>query len=284
MKRQARLSTGLGLAVAGFVIAVFAAICGIGGGLFVTPILHYGFKFDLRRSVATALALVAATTSSATVTESLHADGAINWFVVAAMLAGGLVGAELGFRLGKKLSARKLKFVFVFVLIGVAIRIFTVKTGSGGDVSGPLELDAVRLFIVALIGMAAAFTAPLLGIGGGMISVPALFLGLPEIGYLGARACAMALGSVASLRSLWLYNREGLVQVQQAVWLGGGALIGAAVGVNLIHIEGADQWGQRLLASFLLLVAVRFAFDLRRPDSGESSEEVSKAEGEGDSE
>ncbi len=259
------------LASAGFCVAAFAAMCGIGGGLFAVPLLHYGFRFPLQRSVATGLGLVAATTASATIAEALHSESAIDWAVVGAMLAGGLIGTQLGFRAAKKLKPHRLKMIFVVVLIIAATRILTGKPSSAAVEASGMSFDALQLGLVALIGMGAGFTSPLLGIGGGLVSVPALFLGFPDFGYLGARACSMALGSVTSLRSLWLYQRENRVDLGVASWLGGGAFLGAIVGVQLVHLNGADRLGQYFLAGLLIVVAIRFAFDVKRALQEESS-------------
>ena len=49
----------------GVVISLLAAVCGIGGGLFAVPILHYAYRLSLKASVATSLALVVVSTSTA---------------------------------------------------------------------------------------------------------------------------------------------------------------------------------------------------------------------------
>lgn len=239
-------------------------MCGIGGGLFAVPILHYGFKFPLQRSVATGLGLVAATAVAATIAETLHADSAIDWTVVGTMLCGGLLGTQLGFRAAKRIKAHQLKFVFVFVLLAASARIFVGSPESAASVAEGRSFSLFDYAGVALVGFGAGFSSPLLGIGGGLIAVPGLFLGFPGFGYLGARACSLALGAMTSMRSLWLYQREKRVDLRVASWLGGGAFVGAVLGVQLVHLDGADRIGQLLFAGLMILVAVRFALDVWR--------------------
>lgn len=265
------LGKRLTLSGSGILIGAFAAMCGIGGGLFAVPILHYGFKFPLQRSVATGLGLVAATAVAATIAEALHTDSAIDWTVVGVMLAGGLLGTQLGFRAAKRIKAHQLKLVFVFVLLVAAVRIFLGRSGSAATAAGGFEFSLAEYAGVALVGFGAGFTSPLLGIGGGLVAVPGLFLGFPGFGYLGARACSLALGSFTSLRSLWLYQREQRVDLRVASWLGGGAFVGAIIGVQLVHLNGADRLGQLLLAGLLVVVSIRFALDVRRARREEHS-------------
>ena len=73
------------------------AVCGLGGGLFAVPLLHYVFKLPLRRAVATGLCLVCATAVSSTTAEFLHEDSALLWEVVLPLVGGALVGAQIGF-------------------------------------------------------------------------------------------------------------------------------------------------------------------------------------------
>ena len=239
-------------------------MCGIGGGLFAVPLLHYGFKFPLKRAVATGLGLVAATAVAATGAEALHEGSAIDWVVVGVMIVGGLIGTQVGFRAAQRIKTNQLKLVFVVVLIAAAARILLGKPAVADAVDTELSLGVLEYLGVALVGFGAGFCSPLLGIGGGLVAVPALFLGLPGFSYLTARACSLALGSFTSLRSLRLYSRENLVDLRVASWLGGGAFIGAVIGVQLVHLNGADRVGQLLLSGLLIVVAVRFALDVRR--------------------
>lgn len=87
---------GLLLLLAGAAIAFIGALCGIGGGLFAVPMLHYLFKLDLRASVATALCLVAATAYSSTLTEVLREDSALELMVVGPLAVGRSSGRSSG--------------------------------------------------------------------------------------------------------------------------------------------------------------------------------------------
>jgi uncharacterized membrane protein YfcA len=105
--------------------------------------------------------------------------------------------------------------------------------------------------------------SPLLGIGGGLVAVPGLFLGIPSIGYATARACSTGMSVFNAWQSVWLYRKEKLSQMSTAAWLAGGALAGGVVGDLLIHFEGVVVIAQRMLAVTLVLAAARFAWDLR---------------------
>jgi len=254
------------LGLMGACVAAYSAVCGIGGGLFMTPILHYVRKLPLKNAVATSLALVSASATSATVAELLHADGRLTpdrLFLVAALVVGSLLGAQAGFVVAKRIDVTFLKLIFSVILIISGARLLFPAEQAVVMTEG-MTISHLEVGFASVVGFAAGFLAPLLGIGGGLVAVPALFLGVPSLGYLGARACGMAMGACASSRSLWLYAREGLVDKHRAVALACGALIGASVGVQFVHFEGAVVIAKKLMGATLWVVAVRFVVDVLR--------------------
>jgi hypothetical protein len=253
----------------GALIAFAGSVCGIGGGLFAVPLLHYGFRVALRRAVATALALVLATTLASTVAESLQHSSSLHWPLIGALVVGVLIGAQLGFYASERLDSRALRKVFVVVLFAVGTRIVLAPEGNG---AGPGELAGAvgpaELAIAFAVGLGGGFLAPLLGVGGGLLMVPGLYLGIPWLGFPGARACSLAAAAFAAARSLFLHARAGRVERTPALLLAAGALIGAYVGVAFVHVPSLRGIGRIPLGLILWAVAVRFLLDLRRATDG----------------
>lgn len=255
----------LGLTLAGFLIAVVGAMCGIGGGLFAVPLLHFACGLDLKRAVATALVLVLSTTTFATLGECLRETPDLHASLVACVAAGVLLGAQFGFRLAERISLRALQAVFVVVLLGAAARI---ALGGADAAAGAQEtewLDHSTRMLGFAAGLAGGFLAPLLGVGGGLIMVPALFLGIGGLGFTEARATSLAAGAVGAMRSLWLHGRAGRVELPAVLPLALGAVGGSLVGVRLVHLEGAVEVSRMLLAGVLVFVALRFLRELLGP-------------------
>ena len=251
------------LIVLGLLIGAYSTLCGIGGGVFAVPLLHYVYGFPLRTAVANSLVLVAASTVSATLIEGVHPDSALRFDVIATLVAGSLVGSLLGFAIGKRVSTRVLKMIFAVLLVGVAIQLL-VDDGTGVFVAGTArhELERWDFAVVAVIGFCAGIVAPLLGIGGGLVAVPALLYLVPGLGFLTARACSMAMSTVTAWQSVWLYRRDGEIHSRASLWLAGGAVIGAAIGIQLVHVEIVARSARVLVAFALVFAAARFAWDL----------------------
>jgi uncharacterized protein len=238
-------------------------ICGVGGGIFATPILHYLVGVPFAAAIGTSLVLVFVMTVVATGLEATRPDGAIDWVVVGLLLAGSLPGAWLGYQFGRRRSARALKAMFIAVLIVAAARIWTLESKAVEQLPhGGATLDAVQSAWVAAIGLGGGFLAPLLGVGGGILVIPALFLTLPEMGYLEARACSMAMSLVNAAQSLVLHWRGGTVRLRAAVPLVAIAVAGAALGTWAVHLPGWSEVARIAMTFVLAFVALRFAWDL----------------------
>lgn len=267
---QAPVTVGraLLLALFGLGIGTWSTLCGIGGGVFAVPLLHYLFGMSLKAAVANSLVVVAAMTSAGTVFEAARPDSAIHWDVVLALVTTGVVGSRIGYVVAERLSVRALKAVFAVLLVLVATEVLWTAPGRGEE-----ALLAPRAFapgwtdyaLIAAIGLVAGFVAPLLGIGGGLVAVPGLLLGVAEVGYVGARACSTAMSTVNGWQSVLLYRRRGGIHAPSAAACAVGAIGGARAGVALAHVEGVAVVAQMLIALTLYLVAARFAWDLRSP-------------------
>ena len=249
----------------GFGISVLSTLCGIGGGVFAVPILHYLFGVPLKRAVATVLCLVWCVALSSTASEALHADSALNLHVVAALVAGVLVGTRLGYDLARRMPVQRLKLVFclIFVVMGLQLALSGGASPAAVD-PGEFELALSQVWIVVAIGLVAGILVPMLGIGGGLVMVPVLVLVLPGMGFLAARAASLATAVFSSSRSLLLYRGSGLVDWRVGRWFGTGAALGAILGVRMVHLEGVARVGRSALGGILLFAALRFGLDCWR--------------------
>ena len=243
----------------GVLIGFAGALCGIGGGIFAGPLLHTANRLPLRRAAPTAILVILGTTTASTVAEFLRGDSQLAWRVALPLALGALLGSGLGFRLSKRIDERSLKALFTAVLILAGLRVLLFTQGLVG---AELLDSRVALLLSFCIGLVGGSLTPLLGIAGGVVMVPALFLSMHELGFGGARACALAAGAVAALRSLWLHARAGNISYPLGIPLAIGALLGALAGVEAAHHEDFAFFGRILLGLILLAQGARFAREL----------------------
>lgn len=263
MTERAAKAPGPWLFPLGALISVLGAVCGIGGGLFSTPLLHYGLRFGLRRAIATSLALVTATAFSATLAEAVRHDSSLPWSIVAAIAPAALLGTQMGYRFQDRLQVRLLKKIFCVLLTIVGLKMIFADGQSAAMIG--YQPDLMDHLGAALLGVCAGFVVPILGIGGGMLMVPGMLIVVPGLGYPGARATSLAVASFTASRSTFLHLRAGKLDPKDARWIAGGALVGAYAGVQLVHMGSVAAVGQVLLAVILLVSALRFGLDVIRP-------------------
>ena len=230
----------------GFGIGFIGALCGIGGGLFAGPLLHYTRRLPLKRAAATALLLVFATTSASTAAELFQDTSPLRWELVLPVMAGVVIGARAGFHLAQRLSERRLKAVFCIVMVLAGLRILTSSGDAVAD--GVVPPGWTTSLIALLVGVGGGFVAPILGVGGGLMMVPGLFLAIDGLSFTAARATSLAGGVAASMRSIALHSRASNIALRPGLFLALGALGGAATGVSFTRSDGFVQAGRVLLA------------------------------------
>jgi uncharacterized protein len=218
---------GGGLA-AGFVAGLF----GVGGGILLVPVL----VILLRRSqhVAHATSLVAITIPATTAAARFGIDGEVAWGGAAAVAVGALVGVRVGSALMPRISERRLRLIFAIFLALMALRLVLVGDASLVDpvAPGALELGAGPLLLHALLGILVGAASALLGIGGGVVIVPALVLFFGYGQHL-AEGTSLAIIVPTALFGAISHARHGYTEWPVGLKLGAGGLVGALLGAEL---------------------------------------------------
>lgn len=108
----------------GFAVGILSGLLGVGGGVFMVPIMVGWFGFTQHAAQATSLAMIIPTALFSSVVYSLH--GSVDVRVAAIIAIGSMVSAALGSRLMTRMPAHKLKQLFGIMLILVGIRMVWV--------------------------------------------------------------------------------------------------------------------------------------------------------------
>jgi uncharacterized membrane protein YfcA len=121
----------------------------------------------------------------------------------------------------------------------------------------------VLLGLVA-IGLAAGFLAGLLGVGGGVVLVPAmvLFLGFDQHV---AQGTSLVVIIPAALSGTWTHHRAGRLTLRDAAVLAAGGVVGAALG-SVFALSMDDVLLRRLFAIFLLAISLRILASRPQPE------------------
>ncbi|MDH6182405.1 putative membrane protein YfcA [Microbacteriaceae bacterium SG_E_30_P1] len=241
MTRRILALIGVGV-LGGFLSGTF----GIGGGILMVPLLIWLIKLDQRHAAALSLAAVlpAAIVGAVTYGFELHVD----YIAGALVAAGGIVGALIGTRLLRRLPLGWLRWMFVVLLVLVAVRMLIVVPETDASI------DITVWSVIALIGLGllVGIASGLFGIGGGVIIVPALvgLFGVSELIAKGTSLLAMIPTSVTGTIS---NARARLVSPLDGFILGVAAALAAYPGVVVAHLMPT------LVSHILFAVLVLFA-------------------------
>ncbi len=112
------------------------------------------------------------------------------------------------------------------------------------------------MLILLAIGFFAGILSGVFGIGGGVIIVPALILlaGMVPIVATGTSLAALLLP--VGILGAWEYHKKGNLDIQAALWIALGLVVGVWIGARLAqHLTPVQL--KRAFSVFLVLVAAR---------------------------
>ncbi len=249
-----RALKGLGLGVA---TGLLSGLLGVGGGFIMVPGMVYVLGLRQHQAHGTSLLVIipVALVGSLILGSSHDVDVA----VALALAAGAVAGAVFGARLTRRLSQVQLRGAFGLValgfglvMIGDAIAHAAHWTAAGGG----LHPTGVSLaFLAILIGLVAGIASGLLGIGGGVIMVPAMvfLLGLSQ--HL-AQGTSLAVIIPTAAAGAVTHFRIGNVRLNTALWLSIGGMAGAVAGA-LAAVASSDELLRVFFGGFLSFTGLR---------------------------
>lgn len=249
-RAAALLGVGIG---AGFLSGLF----GIGGGIIIVPLLVL-IGYDIKKS--SAISLGAVLIISLTGVVSYAGFGQVDWLLAALLAVGSVVGAQLGSRVLGRLPARTIQLFFSVFLLLVAISLFVLPASRDGAV----HLDVLSGLLAVLLGLVVGTLAAILGIGGGVMIVPALMLGFGA-GDLLARGTAIAMMIPTSISGTIAHIRAGRADLVASALIGGGAVLTTTLGALTARALN-PQLGNVLFAVFVVFLSGQLAWRaLRSP-------------------
>lgn len=158
------------LALVGLVAGFLSGMFGVGGGIVIIPGLTMALGYDPRLASGTSLAAIIPL--AAVGVASYATSDSVSWLGALLLALGGLVGTQLGAWLLTRVSARGLQMGFSIFMVVSAFMLF-VNVPSRDAV---IHIDPVIGAVLVLIGFGTGILSGLMGIGGGIIVVPALML------------------------------------------------------------------------------------------------------------
>lgn len=254
------------LVVIGFFAGLLGALTGIGGGILLTPILALHFGIPIREAIGTSLVAVI-TTSAASSSVHLQRHTTDIRLGMTLELATALGAAVMAYLVGY-FNRNVLEGLFAAFLLYSSITMFS----KGGKLRGedvplpqhglipPYEPQRYRLGLGA--SLVAGGLSGLLGIGGGPIKVPVMFIFM-NVPLMVATATSNFMIGVTAAASAIVYYRRGDIMPELAAPLAVGVFLGSLLGARLaprVHTRIVVY----LLVTIMLYLAGHLVFHLLR--------------------
>ena len=232
----------------GFGAGILSGLFGVGGGTVTTPAVDVLLGGTAIQAVATPLPVIFPTSLVGAYT--YHRAGEVSWRAVTWASPPGMAGAAVGAALTDVVNAHWLLLATAVLLAWTG---WQVVLGRQAPVR---ERGATPAWHYAAVGLAAGFVSGLLGVGGGIVMVPAFatMLGMPL-----KRALGTSLVVISALVVPGTIVHWALGHIDWAIFLAlaAGVVPGARIGAKIAI--GARERPLRLaVGAFLFTIAVLY--------------------------
>jgi len=262
------MPTDLLLVLSGLAAGAFGALLGLGGGILIVPILTLGFGVPLTAAVGTSLICVIATSTGAAAinVRAGRADVRLGITLGAGTVVGALTGAVVAGFLPERLLAGLFAVLLAYTAFtmagGLRRRSASAPRDTAVDPAAPDGPDApayrTRRLPLAVGGsFVAGNVSGLLGVGGGIVTVPLIHLVMGGPMRVAVTTSNFMIGITAAAGAYtYLFRGDVDPRLAAPVVLGvaAGAAIGAAASANV-----RASWLVALFVIVVAYVAVRMA-------------------------
>lgn len=232
----------------GIAAGLLSGMFGVGGGILIVPGLMWVASMEQRRAHGTSLAAVLPIALFGVV--AYIANDHVNVGAAIALTVGSLAGTLLGTAWLARAPKRLLSLLFAVLLVVSAARLLFEL-----DTSREHALTVGSAAALVATGIVAGVLAGLLGIGGGVVMVPAMMLVL-GLSPVVAKGTSLAVIVPTAIIGTWRNRRNLNVHLRAATLVGlGGA--GCAVVGAIVADRLPDRASNLLFAGLLVFMALR---------------------------
>ncbi|MFS0734138.1 sulfite exporter TauE/SafE family protein [Microbacterium sp. 1P10UB] len=182
-----------GLLLVGLVAGYLSGLFGVGGGIIVVPALVL-LGVDQRIAAGSSVAAILPTSIVGATGYAL--TGHVDWVAGASLAVGIIVGAQVGSFLLSRIPRAALFWIFIAFMAVVVVSLWLVVP----ERDDAITITGWTIAALVLVGMITGVLSGLLGVGGGIVVVPALtfFFGASDLIAKGTSLLMMIPGSLSA--------------------------------------------------------------------------------------
>lgn len=213
----------LALALLGALTGLLSGLFGIGGGVVLVPMLTIFLGYQQRLAAGTSVAAILPAAVVGGIGYGIQ--GNVDWIAALLLAVGVVIGAQVGSYLLARVPTGVLRWLFMVFLLGVVVSLWFVVPQREAEIDMTLLLGSG----LVLLGLITGILSGLLGIGGGVVVVPALmfFFGSNDLVAKGTSLIMLIPGSISG--TLGNFKRRN-VDLRAALVLGVAASVLSPLG------------------------------------------------------
>lgn len=250
------MESALPLFVLGFSVGAFGTLIGVGGGIILVPIFLLIFHWTPQHAVGTSLVVVFFNAISGSIAyirqKRVYYDAAIRFSLAT------LPGAFIGSYLAVYFTSASFRIAFGALLMIMALLTYFKPAKKAEEAKFDKETFRYNRTLGILLSTLVGFISSIMGIGGGIIHVPAMvyLLAFPPHIATATSHFVLAASSLFGVISHFLLNN---ILIKPALLIGIGAVLGAQFGARL-SLKVKSRSIMVILAVALFLVGLRLIF------------------------
>jgi hypothetical protein len=246
-------------ALVGLAAGFLSGLFGVGGGILLVPALVIVLKLGQKLAHGTSLAAVLPIALSSLFGYTV--EDKVDWPVAGLLAAGAIGGAVLGTHFLHRLPQRAVGWAFALVLFATAVRLVVDNSDAGGRA----DLSILTAVALVVAGFLTGILAGLLGVGGGVVMVPAMVVGF-GIPAAVAKGTSLAVIIPTSIMGTLRNRSNSNVDLRLAAVVGIAGVVSAYL-ASKISVGLSETTSNRLFAALLTAVAIRMVWQfVRSPD------------------
>lgn len=108
----------------GFFVGILAAIMGVGGGFIMVPAMIYLLRMPTNVVIGTSLFQIIFVSAAVTIMHAVK-NQTVDVVLATILIIGGVMGAQMGARIGQKLRGEQLRALLALIVLGVGLKMLS---------------------------------------------------------------------------------------------------------------------------------------------------------------
>jgi uncharacterized membrane protein YfcA len=238
-------------AVIGLVAGMMGGLVGLGGGVFMVPLMSELLKVRQHEAHGTSLVAIVFTGTTGAIAYGLHKS--VDIFAAILLAATAILTARWGAKLTAMLPEWKLKRSFGAFLIFVASLMLLKSYLPAFHIGAFLWGKVISLLVT---GAFTGFLSGMMGVGGGFVMVPVMVL-LVGLSQHIAQGTSLLVMVPTGIVGAWTHWKLGHIVLDIVPGLIVGSLIGTPLGAELAHSLPENQL-RLVFVAFVVAMSLRY--------------------------